>query len=153
MRKLMLRPRLCHHWMICWHPVINRSLFLNDRVAEKATSTQSADCLCCWFDPSTCASPPQPPPCRQPEYVSWFLGGNLLRTYSAGDRTPSGANFIVPNQPQRPVFSIWSDPVGGFGGRLDPSKGPCTANFQQMRQIVCDRPAPSTPLGPSWLYA
>lgn len=61
----------------------------------------------------------------------------------------------VPNLPMRPTFSLWTDTrQHPFGGPLNPSQGPWEEIFNNVRQVVCDRPAPATtPLGPSWMYA
>lgn len=58
----------------------------------------------------------------------------------------------MPDKPMRPTLSLWTDASDGFGGWLDTSKGPWEATYNNVRQVVCDRPAPSTPLGPSWTY-
>jgi hypothetical protein len=97
------------------------------------------------------------PATGQPDYVSWYVDGKLLRSDRQGARIGNtGRTFQVPRRPMRPTFSLWTDMrrPNAFGGEIKPWEGPWRATWNRMRQVVCDRPAPaSTPLGPSWMYA
>lgn len=94
----------------------------------------------------------------QPNQVSWYMDGKLLKRLTNGDATTynGGSRNTVyqsPSLPMRPAFTMWTDTraSGPFGGRIDPSKGPYTAAFSNLRQVVCDASVPAAATVPAWL--
>lgn len=90
----------------------------------------------------------------QPAFVTWAIDGRPVRTFRQGELTRYEGNKITtwesPNMPMHPSFTVWTDTrPKPFGGALQ-SPGPYTAQFKDMRMVVCDRPG-TIVAGPAWL--
>eukprot|EP00775_Hariotina_reticulata_P011732 gene11732-11876_t len=104
----------------------------------------------------------------QPDSVSWYMGGRLLRVVRNGEwvRWSDGTNtqnfarvFQAPDRASHVAISMWTDlrkdPKLVFGGVFDASKGPYYSSFRNFRRVVCDevQGAPQAAPDPGWLYA
>jgi hypothetical protein len=95
---------------------------------------------------------------RQPTGVTWYMDGKPLQRMTNGQATTYNGGtrntvYQAPGLPMRPSFTMWTDtrPSGPFGGRIDPAKGPYTAAFSSLRQVVCDASVPASATVPAWL--
>lgn len=120
-------------------------------VTDKPCTATSRRCACCL---TLCVGDHLPTSMCQLK-VECCRGQRLNHLHADLSSSLTPQLLQVPKLPMRPTFSLWTDQSSyAFGGTLNPAAGPWEAGFNNMRQVVCDQPAPTTtPLGPSWLYA